>query len=344
MDTNELARLSPEERQPYFNQTAGQIGLDLPLIEKDFWVSWLLGLLFKLDEFGPHLTFKGGTSLSKAFGLIERFSEDIDLSIEREYLGFDGVNSPEAEGISNKERGRRIRALNAACEGACGGPLLAALRAAIDEELGPQRLATLKLDPANAQTILWEYPRVAASGTHAYVAPVVKMEFGARSDHFPVERVSIRALVVDALDGAVIASPTPVRVLRAIRTFWEKATILHQVANLPDDKDPRPRMSRHYYDLDCMARSDIRLEALGDLELLARVATHKSVFFSDNKARYDLACPPTLRLVPPPHVQSVLSRDFVEMRSMFFNPPAKFEEILESLGALEKEINLLGDD
>src|SRR5260221_14758866 len=112
---DDFVKLSAEERRIFFEGTSGPRNMEAQIVEKDFWVCWTLQELFRLPVIGEHLVFKGGTSLSKVFKVIERFSEDIDVSIERTFLGFGGGNEPEADG-SNKEKQRRIEALRSACQ------------------------------------------------------------------------------------------------------------------------------------------------------------------------------------------------------------------------------------
>jgi hypothetical protein len=131
---DDFVKLSAEERRIFFEGTSGPKNMEAQIVEKDFWVCWTLKELFRLPEIGEHLIFKGGTSLSKVFKVIERFSEDIDVSIDRSYLGFGGANDPEA-GASNKEKQRRIEALKAACQRKIGGDLLTALQAAIKSKV-----------------------------------------------------------------------------------------------------------------------------------------------------------------------------------------------------------------
>jgi Nucleotidyl transferase AbiEii toxin, Type IV TA system len=129
-----FARLSPKERMIYFEGTAAPRNMQAQIVEKDFWVCWTLQELFGLPTIGDHLIFKGGTSLSKVFKVIERFSEDIDVSIDRGFLGFGGANEPEA-GASNKDRQRRIDALRIACQQTIAAALFPALRAAMASKL-----------------------------------------------------------------------------------------------------------------------------------------------------------------------------------------------------------------
>src|ERR1017187_4128559 len=129
-----FAKLNAQERRIFFEGTATPRNMQGPIIEKDFWACWTLKALFGLPTIGEHLIFKGGTSLSKVFKVIQRFSEDIDVSINRSFLGFGGENEPEA-GASNKEKQRRIEALKAACQRKIGGDLLTALQAAIKSKV-----------------------------------------------------------------------------------------------------------------------------------------------------------------------------------------------------------------
>lgn len=138
-----------------------QRNMQAQVVEKDFWVCWTLKELFQLPIIGGHLIFKGGTSLSKVFKIIERFSEDIDISIDREYLGFGGANAPEA-GTSNKDKQRRIEALKAACQQKISGELQPALEAAIKTRIrrGEQWELRQDDDDPDHQTLLFEYPTV----------------------------------------------------------------------------------------------------------------------------------------------------------------------------------------
>src|SRR5947207_11917048 len=127
---DDVVKLNPEERRIFFEGTATRRNIQAQIVEKDFWVCWTLKELFRLPAIGEHLIFKGGTSLSKVFKVIERFSEDIDVSIARGWLGFGGANEPEA-GASNKEKQRRIEALKIACQQKISSALQPALDKAI---------------------------------------------------------------------------------------------------------------------------------------------------------------------------------------------------------------------
>src|SRR5213594_885888 len=140
-----FVKLNLEERRIFFEGTATPRNMQAQIVEKDFWVCWTLKELFHLPVIGEHLIFKGGTSLSKVFKVIERFSEDIDVSIDRGFLGFGGANEPEA-GASNKEKQRRIEALTAACQMKIPDELLPALNAAIQAKVGRAEQWALRPD------------------------------------------------------------------------------------------------------------------------------------------------------------------------------------------------------
>lgn len=335
-----FARLPEQERRLYFEQTGARLGMAAPLIEKDFWVCWTLRRLFSLDEFGDHLTFKGGTTLSKVYHVIERFSEDVDVAIERGFLGFGGANEPE-EGPTGKQQQRRVVRLAEACRVAIKDRLLPQLRQAVASALGGDVAHTLTLDPADPdqQTVRFQYPLAITGKLFPYFTASVKIEFGARSDHFPVEDAAVKPYLWDVFPQAFSVPETSVRVLAAARTFWEKVTILHMLHHLPENKTVAPRMSRHYYDVFRLSQGPLWEQALASIDLLERVAVFKSVFFKAAWAKYEEARRGTLRLVPAKHTIGVLSRDYEEMQPMFFRDPPTFEAILEHLARIEQKIN-----
>ncbi len=337
---DEFARLPREERRVYFEQAAAERGLSAQIIEKDFWVCWSLRRLFSLDEFRGHLTFKGGTTLSKVYGIIERFSEDVDVAIERDFLGFGGDDEPE-KGATGKEQQRRIARLKAACQTAVADRLQPRLREAVATGLGGQAEWTVSLDPddPDQQSLSFEYPPAIEGRLSPYFAPAVKIELGARSDHFPVEDRTVTSYLADAFPDALPDARVPVRVLAAARTFWEKATILHMLHHQPEHRKIAPRMSRHYYDVFRLSQSPVLREALDDTALLERVAVFKGVYFKAAWAKYDEARPGTLRLLPGERLIRPLTEDYARMQPMFFGEPPPFEEILAHLPGLEDRIN-----
>jgi hypothetical protein len=334
-----FARLSSEDRRRYFEEAAARLGLSAQMIEKDFWVCWTLKHLFSLSDFHGHLTFKGGTTLSKVYHVVERFSEDLDISIERAFLGFGDDKEPE-RAASGKEQQRRIARLQATCRTAIAERLMPQLHEAISSRLGDGVVWSLVKDQADRdeQTLLFLYPPAVGVDLSPYFAGSVKIEIGARSDHFPTEDVNITSYLVDVFPDALTDRTARVRVLAAERTFWEKATILHMLHFLPRKKKLPPRMSRHYYDFFRLVQSRIFGRAMSAIKLLDRVAVHKSVFFKTAWAHYETAHPDTLQLTPSAHIIGELRQDYIAMQPMFFGEPPPFEEILAGLPRLQEEI------
>jgi predicted nucleotidyltransferase component of viral defense system len=346
---NTVAQLPADERAELFRETAARRGgVAFQIIEKDFWVCWTLKQLFDLPDIGTHLIFKGGTSLSKVFNAIQRFSEDIDVSISRDYLGFSGENDPENIEGSNKRK-KQIESLQDACVEKIKSELLPALTEAFTRilgEPGEEGSATewsLLIDENDYQTILFAYPRDRYSRSLAggnYIKPVVRIELGARADHYPAETYPITPYAAEEFPAYFEEPEYSLKVLAAERTFWEKATILHEQANRTEEKGSAERISRHYYDLYKLRQeTSIANEAVNDLELLARVVEHKSIFFKQPSAHYDECLKGNMQLIPSDNRKSVLAQDYEKMRDMFFGDIPDFDDILKSLEDLEKAIN-----
>jgi hypothetical protein len=326
----DLAQVTLSERSEYIVAAATSLGVSELIIEKDFWVVWLLERLFALSEqLGP-FTFKGGTSLSKGFRAIERFSEDIDISIGRATLGF-AADAYFYEAGSVKETKRRIEEIRQKVRSYATGALLPALRERISSELADD----WALEAGEAGSLRFLYP-TKQRGEIGYIKPDVLIEFG-HADSWPANDVEIRPYVVDALEA--VTGSVKVHVLDPQRTFWEKATILHEIAHREEALPFPARYSRHYYDLALLSRSEIGTAAVSNTELLSAVARFKSVFFASARARYDLAKPGSLRLMFPPFRREAVAADYEQMRPMLFGEIPSFEDICDRIAALEVRIN-----
>ncbi len=355
---DDVARWPAPERAELFEETSARAGMPAAVVvEKDFWVCWTLRHVFGPAPIVPGMVFKGGTSLSKAYGAITRFSEDVDLSIPRAALGFADERDL-TPGVSNTRAGRLRAAMVAACDAYVGGTLRAELARRMAAALGRdhgargstpgdvhEHLGLLAVDPADPGTLLLRYPTAlpdTAYGARAYIRPVVRLEFGGRNEVWPAERRVIRAYALAAFPHVVAEGDVAVDVLAAERTFWEKATILHAEYHRPVPSARGDRLSRHYADLAALAGGDVGTRALARPDLLAAVAAHKARYFPASWARYPDATPGTLRLVPHPELERALRRDYAAMRDMFFDEPEPFDTVLAALAALERAINASG--
>ena len=213
-----IAQAPQQERAELFRRSASVLHpvRSPSIIEKDFWVCWVLRRIYEVMQFRPQMIFKGGTSLSKAYDAIERFSEDVDLSLSRRGLGFADDRDPEEPGITRNESRRRIKALVAACRQVIRDRLLPALRADFDSVIGDLDWI-LEIDPTDPQTILFTYPRSDIENRlPSYIRPVIRLEMGARSDDWPAEYHEVRPYAAEVFPQAFkVATSCRVYVLDA---------------------------------------------------------------------------------------------------------------------------------
>jgi hypothetical protein len=337
-----FATLPADERRLLFTEAAARLQLAPLILEKDFWVGWLLGRLFALPQRQGHFHFKGGTSLSMVFGAVQRFSEDIDLAILPAALGFDEAYFNDAP--STNQRRKRMEQLAAASE-----TYVQALRPELEADvagiLGPHPAPgwfTYELDAAAATpNLLFHYPSV-TTGEFAYVPKRVKMEFGSLTNQQPATRAVARTLIARVLpEGDLADLRSDVIVLDVARTFWEKATILHAEHHRPVEQPIRDRFARHYSDFLALWQHDAAREAaLARFDLLADVALHKSRYFASSWANYGAATPGSLRLLPPQGRWPALEADYVKMRSMFLDEPLSFAALIDGLSQAEITLNI----
>ena len=337
---NAFLSYSEDRKRTVCEQAQDTLGLPPATIEKDFWVCWTLKNLFDLPEWGLQLTFKGGTSLSKGWALIERFSEDIDIVINRYALGF-GVDKAPDRAPSKKQARKRLDALKAASQGCINEKLLPLLTDTISQQMPAELSWRLYLDPddPDAQTLLLVYP-TAFTGQMGYVRPVVKIEFGARSDTEPSLVVNIQPYLGKPFPDLFTQTNFSVKVVSLERTFWEKAMLLHEETFRPREKIRQARMARHYYDLYCLINAGIGDKASRDLELFKRIAAHRQVYFRHTWVDYDTLCPGRLKLVPPDEHLANWKNDYNAMKDeMFFGEPPEFDELILSARKFQDTFN-----
>lgn len=345
---DDLARLSRGERRVFIEETASRRDLTPIIIEKVFWVCWTLRRLTMTPDLAGHITFKGGTSLSKAYGIIQRFSEDIDLTIRRMAPLLEKIGSPMEAGISGNERQRRTKAVKAAAQEYVGTIAMTALARAVEAELGTSEGWSMELDPnKDLQTLLFNYPRTSGYGNTydaadggeegaGYIKPRIKLEFGARGDPDPFEKRDIRPYVSEAFPDALPNALTSVETLSVGRSFWEKATILHA---LHHNGKLRDGLSRHYYDLLMLDRAGVTAAAMAEPDLLEQVVRNKTIMFADASVSYATAVLGALRLSPSTEIREALAVDYAAMADMFMADPPAFAELLSGLADLETRIN-----
>lgn len=329
-----IAKASEQDRRVLFRNTAQQTGLHEAIIEKDFWVCLTLDHLFHHSPWKAAFTFKGGTSLSKCYGLIQRFSEDIDLILDWRVLGY-GLHEPWAP-RSNTKQDQFNKEANERAEQFLRDILLPSLRSEFSIILGME--ADLYIDPDDEQTICFRYPSIFKTES---ILQVIRLEIGALAAWTPSQPREIRPYSAECYRAAFQQANTVVLTAAAERTFWEKVTILHHEANRPEHLPMPSRYSRHYYDLYCIAHSESKAAAYEDLDLLGRVVEFKMKFYPRKWAQYELARPGTMKLCPPEYRYAALEEDYAVMQGMMFGERPSFADLMAFIRELEAEINAL---
>jgi len=325
-----------------FTQTAFKMGMGLPtIVEKDYWLVKLLQLLFSDDIFLKHHVFKGGTSLSKCYGLINRFSEDVDITISREFLGFNN-SIEDVSKLGNKRKKRYFDELAVTSIKHVNN-----ISKTLSEKLKSQLENPdwqLYVDTDNKQNIIFEYPRLLESSMYpedTYVKPKILLEFGCRGELQPSTLINVKMYAEEFFSDAFSGTDIVVNTLNAERTFWEKITLLHMLTHQDKDKSLQPRMARHYYDVCKLSKSNIIEIAIKNLSLLESVAAHKSAYYRSKQASYQTAKPGSLRLIPTQQLRDKLETDYKAMTEMFFGETLTFRDILETIAEVEDTLNNL---
>jgi len=332
--------ISKSDRAELFTQAALKMGIGQPgIIEKDFWLVKTLQWLFSSDDFKKNHVFKGGTSLSKCFNLIQRFSEDVDITIAKSLLGFNEQDS-EVAAFGNKRRKRYFDELSTATE-----KHVDVIASQLNKKLqSKSEEGAIYVDREDQQQVIFEYPKTFEKSIYpedSYIRQRILLEFGCRGDVTPACDASVHSYAEEMFSNAFTSMFVTVNVLAPERTFWEKATLLHMLANQDSSKSLQPRMARHYYDVYKLSQSDVMKSAINNISLLETVAIHKSVYFKSRQASYETARPGTLKLIPSDALIQKIESDYSAMEEMFFGEVISFDDILEQLTIVENQINQL---
>lgn len=327
-----IAIIEAKEREAIFRNTAAKMGISEAVVEKDFWVCYMLDYLFHRCAWKDKLAFKGGTSLSKAYNLIKRFSEDIDLILDWRVLGY-GVDEP-WEQRSNTKQDMFNKKANERAEIFLRDDFMPALKKDLSDELTLP--VKCEIDSRDGQTVKFTYPN---SFSDTAILQEIRLEIGALAAWTPAANQTITSYAAEYY-GRVFEHPsTSILTVLPERTFWEKVTILHREAFRTQKSIFPSRYSRHYYDLFCMSKTPVKNHALADTDLLNRVVAFKDKFYHCSWAQYNLAKPGTIQLMPPEYNIPKLYEDYEYMQNMIFGEKIEFDVILDGISKLEDEIN-----
>jgi predicted nucleotidyltransferase component of viral defense system len=322
VERESFLQLPEDDRRDILQNMSTEIGLSAAVLEKDVWVCWALKTLFEISQPQP-MAFKGGTSLSKVYNAIERFSEDIDVTID--YKSLLPEAEPFKENISRTQLKKLTEQLRELVSQHTHKIILPAFRAALDEQFG-EGLYKLELSE-NGENLSIQYKPIFRSG---YITEQVLVEFGGRNAITPSASIPVKPYIAKRL-LALEFPDANVIVLAPERTFWEKVTLIHAECNAKK-LDKLERKCRHWYDVFKLSKTAIGHDALANRDLLDDVVRHKLAFFFSGTAYYE-ACCNAMRLVPDDEMLKALEQDYREMirDGMFYAEPPAFNVLIADL-------------
>jgi len=330
---NKFTDLQEVDRIKYINGLTLEYNLSTVAIEKDWWISAVLRALFALP-YAENLSFKGGTSLSKCYNLIERFSEDIDIAVNREFLGFSGM-------LSKSTIGSRLR--RAACSF-----VREKLQFDVAKELENQGInSDLFSVNVNITPVTTTDPEIievhykSLFPESSYLKPIVKLEISGRSMNEPLRKIALQSFIDEKYSNQIFAEkPFEVNSVVPERTFLEKICLLHEEFAKPQEFMRSERMSRHLYDLVKMFETDIAEKALSDKELYKSIVEHRRVFIGLKDFDYDTLLPETICIVPPENIVDKWQKDYETMReTMIYGESLPFDRLINKIKKLNEKIN-----
>lgn len=331
-----------EEQADILRALAERLGRDALVLEKDVWLCWALHLLFTMPD-TKQMAFKGGTTLSKVYDAIHRFSEDIDVTIDFRSLdpALDPALEPFVQPLSNSQR----NAINDRLKNALRDHVHGAVKPYLEERLqavSSDQPTRVEVDDSGEKVFV-RYPSALGGDGNAYVQGAILIEFGGRNTTLPSTPWHIQPDIASEVPELFFQDATPL-VLDAARTFWEKATLIHAECGRGSQRPRHERWARHWYDLAMLAEQPVGDRALADRALLQSVVDHKKVFYYAASANYDECLAGNMRLVPTGELLARLERDYQSMiaAGMFYDAPPEFDVIVTRLRRLEANINKMG--
>lgn len=335
--TDSFFSLGPQDRREALEFARARSGRPAHLLEKDLWVVWALQTLFD-SALSTDLTFKGGTTLSKVYRVIDRFSEDIDLTCDIRRLLPDLMGAGTELPTTRSQASRWTQAIRQRLPAWIADQVQPVIQAALEKD----RLdAHLERGGSGNDKLLIHY--AALTNGNGYVAPIVALEFGGRATGEPHERFPVTCDLAVHLPELSFPSAAP-RVMSVSRTFWEKATAAHVFC--AQGRMRSERFARHWHDLAAIARSTHFDTVLDDTSIAATVARHKACFFSEKDAAgniidYQAAVDGRLKIVPESQARRALAQDYAAMLAdeVMVGEALSFDDLMAACADLEHTIN-----
>jgi len=326
--------LSASDQKDILQTAAVELGKQASVLEKDIWICWVLHVLFSIPDAHP-MAFKGGTSLSKVYNIIDRFSEDVDITLDYRY--FEDNIDPFVAGFSRTQVRKFSDRLKEHVKVYANNVVVPFIQAEL-EKLCFNSGCSIDID--NGGEKIWlSFPSV-IEAADKYLKSQVLIELGGRNVIDPNERHTITAYVAK-LTPDLVYPVSEIVVLSPERTFWEKATLIHVECSRGKLNTNSERLSRHWYDLVQLSKHYSGQSAIKNRTLLEDVVRHKKLFFNSSYANYDACLDNQLKLLPEKESIRELQKDYEKMivAGMIYQAPMKFAELTDILSQLEIDIN-----
>ena len=328
---SKLLKISSEELELVIQNTSDKLSMSKAIVEKDLWGCMILKYLFKDFKYKDAIVFKGGTSLSKVYKLIERFSEDIDLALYWKLLGY--KSKEPYEDRSNTKQLKFNDKLNEDTKIFLRDEFLPVLENDFKDVLRGKDYK-FYIDEFEGQTICFDYPK---NHKDSSILQVIRLEIGSLAEPIPASRRKIKTYIEEVYPE-VFDENIQVLAVDSLRTFYEKITILHREANRVNGNYPT-RYSRHFYDVYKMLLTDIKEKSFDNLDLLKAVIEFKKKFYACNWAKYDDIMEGNIKLIPSDEALETFSKDYDSMKNMLFGEKISFDRIISSVKEYEIELN-----
>ena len=327
-----IINLDQNRRNVLFETTARQMKLSSTVVEKDFWVCVILNYLFNESKYRDYFIFKGGTSLSKCYNVIKRFSEDVDLILKWDSIGF---NDEEVYKYRSKNQDYKFeQSMNEKGANFIQNELRLDLMDNLADKIENMEIIPDKNDP---MVLYIKYP---ASYGDSYIPSTVKLEIGPVSAKTPTELKKIEPYCLKNFN-VIDKKQFEIEIVSIQRTFWEKLLILYAETNRPTDKKMPIRYSRHYYDVYMIYRSDYFDSICETKDLFTEVKNFKSKYYRTSWSKIDECYLNNISIVPNLDRLKELSVDYENMKEMIFENRPSFEEIIDGLRELNEVLKRL---
>jgi predicted nucleotidyltransferase component of viral defense system len=335
---DKIAQLSIKDRKHIFYQSAIEIENISLITEKDFWVVWAMKHVFSLGDISNHLIFRGGTSLSKAHSIIERFSEDVDLGIDYKYFGFTNVKDPN-NASSKSQRIKLIKQFRRKVRQYLETDFKEMLTQSFGKVIKDDNWSLDCHQNGRIIQFYFNYPRSLPEDEYFsdYIRPTVKIEIDPRASLEPFGVKTITPIVAEYFSEHFDTTSFQANTLNAERTFWEKLALLHRIF-IAGEKLPE-RFSRHCYDVVELSNSKFIQETISNFELFNTVIEHNKKFYDQNDNHYLGALEGKLKLTPNDELLSELKNDYIETKNMIFGNEPEFDTLITGLKTLENKLN-----